>query len=175
MERIGVQKFLTGTILISENNKKSHTIYVKAKEGETLEEGDVVQILVTARSNDVYDKEISAIFKYTITAQETEFEIKDRTNERYATLILKNTSIADSDVTLEFDPEVLRLDLTDDIYTNRKSMETTTIGEGEFLSKITFVMKGESSKNIRFYKTDITKNYTYPNGNAKSPITFTKN
>ncbi len=151
------------------SNKMVHVIYVIPN--TDLELGEKVSVKVTAVTNDVYEKSISAEFSFTITAQESEYEIEDSIGSKYATLLIRNTTNSNSDVILQFDPKVISLDMNDDIYINRISVETVPINGSPFINSIRFNLQAESSRRIKFYKKDSNKNYTYPNGNAKSIIT----
>ena len=51
-------------------------------------------------------------------------------------------------VTIEIDPDKLRLDLNDEIYQNHEGIQL----EGSYVKKITFNMEAESSINIKLYK-----------------------
>lgn len=80
-------------------------------------------------------------------------------------------------VTLEFEPETLRLDTTSGVYlvadkTNDVTYETITKnGESyEYVNKIQFKMEAEESKVIKFYKVNASENYTYPLGEGSVPI-----
>ena len=80
-------------------------------------------------------------------------------------------------VTLEFEPETLRLDTTSGVYlvadkTNDVTYETITKnGESyEYVNKIQFKMEAEESKVIKFYKVNASENNTYPLGEDTVPI-----
>ena len=78
---------------------------------------------------------------------------------------------ASSIVTLTFDPTKVLLDMTSEIYQNAVSTTTTTINNYNYISSISFKIDAMSSKLIKFYKTDATNDYTYPNNNNTSIIT----
>ena len=74
-------------------------------------------------------------------------------------------------VTLEFNPNLVRLDLNDEIYTDpNKLVSTETNGSGE-IKKIIFKISKEAAKNVKFYKVDKAQNYTYPGVQETSIIT----
>lgn len=73
-------------------------------------------------------------------------------------------------VTLSFDPNNILLDMTDTNYKNRLSTETTNISNSQYISGFSFKVNATSSEKIKFYKNDITKNYTYPIINDTSEI-----
>ena len=73
-------------------------------------------------------------------------------------------------ITLDFNPEELRLDTTSGVYltadktpgSNELGYITTADGF-DYINHIIFKMEAEESKVIKFYKVDASQNYTYPN------------
>lgn len=80
-------------------------------------------------------------------------------------------------VTLQFNPNVLRIDTNDEVYINRDmttgKTEYATISDKQYVKKIVFEMPAETTKYVKFYKVDKSQNYTYPGVNATSPIQVT--
>lgn len=74
-------------------------------------------------------------------------------------------------VTIEFNPEQVLLDMTNTNYLNATSIGTTNIKGYEYINTLTFKIDALSSSNVRFYKKDILKDYTYPGGSE--PLIFT--
>ena len=75
-------------------------------------------------------------------------------------------------VTLTFDPSKVILDTTSDIL--KKSTNTTSSYQGvNYINSITFGVDALDSEEIRFYKRDSSRNYTYPIVNNTSIVTFT--
>ena len=50
-------------------------------------------------------------------------------------------------------------------------VQTKTTADGKYINEITFNLPKESSKNVKFYKVDKSKDYTYPNAAGESAIT----
>lgn len=75
-------------------------------------------------------------------------------------------------IKLEFDPDVILVDVTSEFYENAYDYTTQTINGKQYINSITFGMDAISSMNIRFYKADTSRNYTYPYVNPSSVITF---
>ncbi|MDO4392372.1 MAG: hypothetical protein Q4C11_04660 [Clostridium sp.] len=75
-------------------------------------------------------------------------------------------------VTLKFDPKKVLLDMTNTNYLNAISTKTTNINGSNYISEITFKLEPISSAVVRFYKQDVTKDYTYPIINSSSIIDF---
>lgn len=77
-------------------------------------------------------------------------------------------------VTLDFDPDILRLDMTNTNYLKNTGTTTTTLDDGfVYVNQLKFEMGAESSTSVRFYKIDVGQNYTYPIVNDTSIVTFT--
>ena len=75
-------------------------------------------------------------------------------------------------VTVEFDPEDLFVDMTNDLYLNRipGSEELETINGYQYVKKFSFKIDASSSSSLLFYKDDITNDYTYPIVNNTSIV-----
>ena len=63
---------------------------------------------------------------------------------------------------LSFDPNKTLLDITNSNYLNATSTTTTRINNYDYINGLTFKIDALSSTVVRFYKKDVTKNYTYP-------------
>lgn len=141
----------------------------------TLKSNETVTIEVTASTSVPYQKTISCEFTLKPETQGTNtYSIEDVENRDYA--ILKLTCPNDSStVTLEFDPNKLRIDTNDEIYINRDESltETTTINGKNYVKKFVFELSAETTRYVKFYKVDKTENYTYPGVQETSLIKVT--
>lgn len=77
-----------------------------------------------------------------------------------------------AEVTLTFDPDKVIFDMTNSVYLKKERYTTITIDGYDYINSITFKIDSESSENVKFYKADVTKNYTYPVVNDNSIINF---
>ena len=153
------------------NNVSRVTILVKPL--AQLSIGEEVKLKVKARTEVPYIKEISCEFTLKIrTESDSTYSIEDVANRDYALLKLVNGNETSAQVTLEFDPTKVRLDLNNEIYQDYTSIETN--GNG-YVKKIVFNMVEESAKNVKFYKVDKTQNYSYPAVPDTSIIDVTMN
>ncbi len=75
-----------------------------------------------------------------------------------------------AEITLTFDPEEVVIDTTDKNYLNAKNIGYTALNGYTYINKIVLEVDALSSENVRFYKTDKTKDYTYPIINSESII-----
>lgn len=72
-------------------------------------------------------------------------------------------------ITLTFDPTKVLIDMTSEMYLKTISSTSVNINGYEYINSITFKIDAISSKCIKFYKVDLEKDYTYPNG-EEQPI-----
>ncbi len=75
-------------------------------------------------------------------------------------------------ITLSFDPDEVRLDMTNYYYQNRMSQQIEPIGGFDYVNEFTFGIKAQTSVNIKFYKLDTTLDYTYPIINSTPVVEF---
>lgn len=76
-------------------------------------------------------------------------------------------------VTVAFDPNIILLDNTSENYQNATNITTTIIDGKSYIKSITLPIEAISSADLRFYKVDISQNYTYPNKDNVSVVTVT--
>lgn len=161
-----------GTIPYTTNTSRVNILIKPIAE---ISEGETVRFKVTAKTEVPYKKEISCTFSLYIKLPEgNSYSIEDVAGRDYALLKLVNRGGTATQASLEFDPNELRLDLNDEIYTDPSllvEVETTTISGNQYINKITFNIAKESSKNVKFYKVDKSQNYSYPGVDETSAIT----
>ena len=75
-------------------------------------------------------------------------------------------------IKLEFNPNIILVDMTSEFYDNAYSYTTQMINNKEYINSVVFGMNPVSSMNIRFYKVEASNNYTYPYTNPTSIIDF---
>lgn len=160
----------TGTIPATTNTSLV-TIFVTPL--TTLSENETVTIQVNASTEVPYQKTISCEFTLKVKNQGgVTYTIEDVVNRDYALLKLINTEEVATQVTLEFDPSVLRIDMNDESYVNRVVANDVIDGNG-YLEKLTFSISGETIETVKFYKVNMTQNYSYTGLAGTSQITVT--
>ena len=136
-----------------------------------IEQNDVITIRIKASTQEPYQKEISCEISLRIQqVLANSYEIEDIANRNYLTLKVINTHETGGNVSLEFDPNVVRIDLNDEAYINRVEGSEEVNSDG-YVEKFVFTMDKESAENIKFYKVDMSQDYTYPSGDTSSIIT----
>ena len=157
-----------GTIYVSQNNTSKVTVYVKPI--ATITKGETVKFRITASTQEPYAKELSCEISLNITLGNTSYSIEDVQNRDYALLKLVNGNDTAVSIKLSFDPNILRLDLNDEIYPEMTATRHVTINGKQYISEVEFTLTKETAKNIKFYKVDKSQNYTYPSGDTTSAI-----
>ena len=112
---------------------------------------------------------------YTVRQAFGNYNLGDRIDvDAYLALSQENKNKCYSgEVKLEFDPNEVLLDMTSEIYNQAKNIETININGNTYIKSFTINIDAISSVDIRFYKVDVTKDYTYPNNNNDSVIEVT--
>ena len=152
-----------------ENNISRVGIYITPL--TQINKGETVTFAIKASTEEPYKKEISCEISLKVKQQTTNsYKIEDVANRNYAVLEIVNAQNTALQYTLTFDPKVVRIDTNDEACVKRISGTSTTIDGTQYLNKIVFNVDKESAKNIKFYKVDMTKDYTYPSGNTDSVI-----
>lgn len=75
-------------------------------------------------------------------------------------------------VILEFDPTKVLLDMTNEEYIKSFDIQTQSINGSNYIKGFKFKIDAISSANVKFYKVDINKDYTY-DGSGQSIIKVT--
>lgn len=109
---------------------------------------------------------------YTVREAFDEYEVGDRINiNDYLNLSDENKiKCYSAEITLSFDPKVVVIDSTDKNYLHVKDLKYTNLNGYIYVNEIIFDVEALSSENVRFYKLDKSKNYTYPIINDNSIV-----
>jgi len=83
---------------------------------------------------------------------------------------IEKSYCASSVVTVEFDPNIVLLDMTSTAYLNSIEKEEIKIKNDSYINKISFKIDALSSYKVKFYKVDSKKDYTYPFLNNESIV-----
>ena len=114
---------------------------------------------------------------YTVRQAFGNYHVGDRIDvDTYLSLSQENKNRCYSgEVKIEFNPKEVLLDMTSEVYNKAKNIGTTVIDGNTYINRFTITIDAISSVDLRFYKVDVNKNYTYPNGNNNSIIKITEN
>ena len=76
-------------------------------------------------------------------------------------------------ITLSFDPRYLRLDMTNYFYQHKISETITPLNGFNYVNSFTFDINAQTAVAIKFYKMDVSENYTYPITTSTPIVSFT--
>ena len=112
---------------------------------------------------------------YTVRQAFDNYTVGQRINlDTYLSLTEENKQKCKSSIVkIDFEPNVILLDLTDETYSNATNITTTTINGKTYVNSLTISLDAESSEDLRFYKVDTSQDYTYPNGDNEPIVNVT--
>lgn len=198
VENTATQSSKTGIIdATSENatNLVREHIYLRRNPEVDITEVEniVIDVVATAtgtgNDGEKYSKTIKAKILLEINTN-AEIQVVDSPGDYYATLIVKNLQNFPQTISLNWNPDILRIDSNENKYMLNKDIDghvdattanvivtdkslidgntiinkTTVTSTATYVSKLIFELEAETVKKIKFYKTDFNADYTYPNG-----------
>lgn len=169
----------TGDKVVVEIEAKSTAKYQKTLKGKfTLVVGkEKLSYQITDKPQNPY-MELSltnTLSYYIVNEAFGNYSVNDKIDiDTYLALTEENKAKCSSAiVTISFSPEQVLLDITNESYSKAKNIETTTVNGKTYINKFTILIDAISSTDLRFYKVDVSKDYTYPNGNEPSVLNIT--
>lgn len=102
---------------------------------------------------------------YTVKESFDGYSVGDRiSSDDYASLSVQNKDkCASAIITLKFDPDVIYTDNNNTTFLNSYNVKTEKIDGFDYINEFTFKMDSTSSTVVKFYKKDVTKNFTGTN------------
>lgn len=102
---------------------------------------------------------------YTVKEPFLDYNVNDRIDEAtYNTLSDENKAhCASAIITVSFDPNTIYIDNNNTVYLNSYNRETEKINNYDYINKFTFKMDSSSSSLVKFYKRDVSKDYSNDN------------
>lgn len=122
---------------------------------------------IVDNENDIYleFKVTNTLDYYTVRDAFDGYSVGDRiSSDDYASLSMQNKDkCASAIVTLKFNPNVIYTDNNNTTFLNSYNVKTEKINNYDYINGFTFKMDSTSSTVVKFYKKDITKNFTGTN------------
>lgn len=122
---------------------------------------------IVDNENDIYleFKVTNTLDYYTVRDAFDDYSVGDRiSSDDYASLsTLNKDKCASAIVTLKFNPNVIYTDNNNTTFLNSYNVKTEKINNYDYINGFTFKMDSTSSTVVKFYKKDITKNFTGTN------------
>lgn len=122
------------------------------------------------------DLSITNTLSYYIVSERFEnYNVGDRIDvDTYLNLSEENRNKCYSGkVVIQFNPQEVLLDMTSEVYNSASNIKTSQLDGTTYINGFTIIIDAISSVDIRFYKVDVNKDYTYPNNNNDSIIKVT--
>ena len=164
---------LSKTSGIISRNSNSDSFNVIVTPNTVLNEGDRVVVEITATARGDYKKIIKGRFTLVVGKEQLSYEITDSVKSPYCNLRLTNTLSGYTNVNIEFDPQDVLLDITNENYDNFTNIQYETINGKNYIKEFQISIEPISSIDIRFYKVDVNQNYSYHDSNDTCIIDIT--
>ena len=164
------------TVEIEATSKTSYTKTIKGKFTLVVGKENLTYQITDKPNNPYMDLRITNTLSYYIVdeafggyAQKDKIDI-----DTYLELSDQDKAKCYSNVvTMTFDPNEILIDITNENYQKATNVTTTVIDQKSYINSITLPIDAISSADIRFYKKDTSKDYTYPNINNSSVVEVT--
>lgn len=164
------------TVVINATSSSRYTKTLSARFTLVVGQESLSYEIVDSESNQYLDLNITnTLSYYKVETAFDSYNVGDRIDvDTYLTLSDANKAKCYSAlITLSFDPNKVLLDMTNTNYLNAISTTTTNIDGSNYINGMTFKVEPISSAVVRFYKIDVSKDYTYPIINSTSIIGVT--
>lgn len=164
------------TVEIEATSKTSYTKTIKGKFTLVVGKENLTYQITDEPDNPYMDLRITNTLSYYIVDEAFgNYAQKDKIDiDTYLALSDEDKAKCYSSVvTIAFDPNEILVDITNENYQNATNVTTTTIDGKSYINSITLPIDAISSADIRFYKTDTSQDYTYPNLNNSSVVDVT--
>lgn len=164
------------TVAITATSSSRYTKTLSARFTLVVGQESLSYEIVDSESNQYLDLNITnTLSYYKVETAFDSYNVGDRIDvDTYLTLSDANKAKCYSAlITLSFDPNEVLLDMTNTNYLNAISTTTTNIDGSNYINGMTFKVDPISSAVVRFYKIDVSKDYTYPIINSTSIIGVT--
>lgn len=164
----------TSTIVGTGNNgvnEDAFTVNINPANGTSLSDGEMAWVDITATSTSPYSQTISGKLIFEVGTSDISYEIIDEANSPYLTLNIINSTSANTNVTLSYNPEVVLLDMTSRFYLNAQTTyNTQTLNNYSYINNITSPVSALSTTSVKFFKTNASNNYSYLAGSQGTPV-----
>ena len=169
----------TGDKVVVEIEATSKTSYTKTLKGKfTLVVGkeNLTYQITDEPDNPYMDLRITNTISYYVVKEAFgSYDVKDKIDiDTYLALSDEDKAKCYSSIVLiEFDPNEVLIDITNENYQKATNVTTTTIDGKNFINSFTLAIDAISSADLRFYKVDTSQDYTYPNLENYSAVSVT--
>ena len=151
-------------------NEDYFTITIDPANATSLVNGEQVWVDIEVTSTTPYKATLSGKLIIGVGTEDITYEIIDSENNPYIEVNITNSLNEGADVNLEFDPNLVLLDMTSAFYLN--SIETTTqdINGYSYIKSVKSHIGTLETTSVKFYKVDPSQDYSYQLGDDKTPV-----
>lgn len=163
----------TGTIKGSGSggiNEDYFIITINPANGTALANGVQTWVDITVKSTSPYVATLSGKLYIGVGTEDITYEIIDSQNNPYLEVNITNSLNTGEDVTLSFDPSILRLDMTSAFRLNSTAITTQDINGYAYVNSVTSHVGSLETTTVKFYKVDPSQDYTYQAGDTGTPV-----
>ena len=151
-------------------NEDYFIITINPKDGVGLPDGTQTWVDIEVKSTAPYVQTLSGKLYVGVGSEDISYEIMDSKNNPYLEVNITNSLNEGKDVTLEFDPNIILLDMTDTFTLNASNKITQDINNYAYVNSVTSHVKSLETTAVRFYKVDPSQNYTFEEGDSGTPV-----
>ena len=161
----------SGTIVGTKNNGSNVDAFtIDITPIHALANNEEAWVDITTNSTSPYTKTLQGKLRLQVGLADISYEIIDNVNQPYLTVNIVNSTSSDADVTLTYDPEDVLLDMTSRLYLNSSDNQTQLLNTYDYLNSVTSSVESLSTTSVKFYKNDITQDYSYHGEYNITPI-----
>ena len=164
---------VSGTILGYENggtNEDFFVITLEPASGTSLSPGETAWVNVTANATSPYMDSVTGKILVGVGTEDFSYEIADWENSQFIQLDISNKSVENTNVHISFDPTVVLLDMTSSVYQDATAITTTILNGYNYVTTMDFPVNALSVESVKFYKIDLTQDYSYTMGESGTPV-----
>lgn len=163
----------TGTIVGSAQggiNEDYFTITVDPVAGTTLTSGQSAWVDLVITSTEPYTEVLTGRLIIETGTDDITYEIVDSEDSPYIEVNINNSLDEAKDITLQFDPTVVLLDMTSRFSILSTDEVTQTINGYNYVNSVTSVVNPLETVTVKFYKIDASQNYEYRMGDSTNSV-----
>lgn len=163
----------TGTIVGSAQggiNEDYFTITVDPATGTTLTSGQSAWVDLVITSTEPYTQVLTGRLIIETGTDDITYEIVDSEDSPYIEVNITNSLDEAKDITLQFDPTVILLDMTSRFNILSTNRVTQNINGYNYVNRVTSLVNPLETVTVKFYKIDTSQNYEYQMGDSTSPV-----
>lgn len=151
-------------------NEDYFTITVDPVVGTTLASGQTAWIELTVTATEPYTQVLTGRLIMETGSEDVTYEIIDSEDNPYIEVSITNSLDEPTDVTLQFNPNVVLLDMTSKFSINATNSQTQLINTYNYINSVTSSVNSLETVTVKFYKVDTSQNYEYEMGDSITPV-----